>query len=74
MLSLESEVLERHLALFENKSVLLFGDVRDDFARQLQSRAEKVAVFSSYFDYARHHSEVEFGLECGLSAELAVFY
>ncbi|HDV7284213.1 TPA: 16S rRNA (guanine(1207)-N(2))-methyltransferase RsmC [Mannheimia haemolytica] len=74
MLSLESEVLERHLALSEQKSVLLFGDVRDDFARQLQSSAEKVAVFSSYFDYARHHSEAEFGLECGLSAELAVFY
>lgn len=74
MLSLESEVLGRHLALFEQKSVLLFGDIRDDFAQQLQSRAKNVAVFSSYFNYTRHHQNVEFGLECGLSAELAVFY
>lgn len=74
MLSLESEVLERHPALFEQKSVLLFGNIRDHFARQLQSRAKSVAVFSSYFDYTRHHHFAEFGLECKLSAELAVFY
>ncbi|EXI63264.1 MFS transporter [Mannheimia granulomatis] len=73
MLSLESEVLERHLALFEHKSVLLFGDVRDDFAQQLKT-AKNVAVFSSYFDYARHRSNVQFGLECDLKADLAVFY
>ncbi|MFA9489390.1 MULTISPECIES: 16S rRNA (guanine(1207)-N(2))-methyltransferase RsmC [unclassified Mannheimia] len=74
MLSLESEVLERHLALFEQKSVLLFGDVRDNFAQQLQSHTKSIAVFSSYFDYARHHQNVEFGLTCNLPAELAVFY
>lgn len=74
MLSLESEVLERHLALFQQKSVLLFGDVRDDFAHQLQSIAKNVAVFSSYFDYARHNTHAEFGLECHLKADLAVFY
>lgn len=74
MLSLESEVLERHFALFERKSLLFFGDVRDDFALRLQSQAKNVAVFSSYFDYARHHSHVTFGLECDFNAELAVFY
>lgn len=74
MLSLESEVLERHSALFEQKSILLFGNIRDHFAKQLQSRAKSVAVFSSYFDYTRHHHFAEFGLECKLSAELAVFY
>ncbi|MEG9487040.1 16S rRNA (guanine(1207)-N(2))-methyltransferase RsmC [Mannheimia indoligenes] len=73
MLSLESEVLERHLALFEHKSVLLFGDVRDDFVQQLKT-TKSVAVFSSYFDYARHRSNVQFGLECDLKADLAVFY
>ena len=74
MLSLESEVLERHLGLFQNKTVLLFGDVRDHFADRLKSSAKDVAVFSSYFDYARQHSHVEFGLECHLQADLAVFY
>ena len=51
MLSLESEVLERHLGLFENKSVLLFGDVRDRFADVIATSSKSVAVFSSYFDY-----------------------
>lgn len=73
MLSLESEVLERHLALFVNKSILLFGDIRDDFAKRLNS-IKDVAVFSNYFDYARHYSNVQFGLACKLSADLAVFY
>lgn len=74
MLSLESEVLARHLDLFADKSVLLFGDVRDRFADQIQSSAKNVAVFSSYFDYARQSAQVEFGLECQQQAELGVFY
>ncbi|MFK5080850.1 16S rRNA methyltransferase, partial [Glaesserella parasuis] len=52
MLSIESEVLERHLSVFEQKNVLLFGDVRDDFSGLIQPMAKSVAVFSSYFDYA----------------------
>ncbi|QIM63930.1 16S rRNA (guanine(1207)-N(2))-methyltransferase [Pasteurellaceae bacterium Orientalotternb1] len=74
MLSLESEVLTRHLGLFEQKSVLLFGDVRDRFADRIATAAKSVAVFSSYFDYARQHNDVEFGLECQTTAELAAFY
>lgn len=73
MLSLESEVLARHLPLFENKSVLLFGDVRDDFAQTLK-HTKNVTVFSSYFDFARHRPNVLFGLECESRADLAVFY
>ncbi|WP_150538696.1 16S rRNA (guanine(1207)-N(2))-methyltransferase RsmC [Actinobacillus vicugnae] len=74
MLSLESEVLARHLPLFANKSVLLFGDVRDRFADQIKSTAKSVAIFSSYFDYARQYSDVSFGLNCEIRADLAVFY
>ncbi|AUI65144.1 MULTISPECIES: 16S rRNA (guanine(1207)-N(2))-methyltransferase RsmC [Glaesserella] len=74
MLSLESEVLERHLEKFEQKHVLLFGDVRDRFADLIAPSAKSISVFSSYFDYARHYSNVEFGLECHQSADLAVFY
>ncbi|OOH89613.1 16S rRNA (guanine(1207)-N(2))-methyltransferase [Pasteurellaceae bacterium 15-036681] len=74
MLSLESEVLERHLGLFQNKTVLLFGDVRDRFAELIKPKAQSVTVFSSYYDYARLYSHVEFGLECHNQAELAVFY
>ncbi|WGE91325.1 16S rRNA (guanine(1207)-N(2))-methyltransferase RsmC [Actinobacillus genomosp. 1] len=74
MLSLESEVLSRHLPLFANKSILLFGDVRDRFADQIKANAKSVAVFSSYFDYARQYADVSFGLDCEIKAELAVFY
>ncbi|EFL80586.1 16S rRNA (guanine(1207)-N(2))-methyltransferase RsmC [Actinobacillus pleuropneumoniae] len=74
MLSLESEVLTRHLPLFANKSILLFGDVRDRFADQIKANAKSVAVFSSYFDYARQYADVSFGLYCEIKAELAVFY
>ncbi|QLB21180.1 16S rRNA (guanine(1207)-N(2))-methyltransferase [Vespertiliibacter pulmonis] len=74
MLSLESEVLKRHLTLFENKSVLLFGNVRDRFAETLEQNAKSVSVFSSYFDYAHQNAQAEFGLECGKSADLAVFF
>lgn len=73
MLSLESEVLERHLPLFENKSVLLFGDVRDEFAAQLH-HAKSVAVFSSYFDFTHQSTKAEFGLNCEIVADLGVFY
>lgn len=74
MLSLESEVLTRHLPLFANKSILLFGDVRDRFTDHIKSTAKSVAIFSSYFDYARQYTDVSFGLDCEIKAELAVFY
>ncbi|WGE79324.1 16S rRNA (guanine(1207)-N(2))-methyltransferase RsmC [Actinobacillus equuli] len=74
MLSLESEVLSRHLPLFANKSILLFGDIRDRFVDQIKANAKSVAVFSSYFDYARQYTDVSFGLNCEIRAELAVFF
>ena len=74
MITVESEVLERHLSLFENKSVLLFGDVRDRFADTLKSSATDVTIFSSYFDFARQYADVDFGLNCQHQADLAVFY
>lgn len=74
MLSPESEVLERHLALFKNRQLLLFGNVRDDFSQYLSTSARQVQQFSCYFDYARHRAQVEFGIECYARADLAVFY
>ncbi|OOS00278.1 16S rRNA (guanine(1207)-N(2))-methyltransferase [Haemophilus paracuniculus] len=74
MMKLESEVLARHLPLFANKSVLLFGDVRDHFAAEIRPLAKSVAVFSSYFDVARFDPTIEFGIDCHLSADLGVFY
>lgn len=74
MITVESEVLERHLSLFENKSVLLFGDVRDRFADSLKGSATRVTIFSSYFDFARQYVDADFGLSCQHQADLAVFY
>ncbi|MDH2924157.1 16S rRNA m(2)G 1207 methyltransferase [Nicoletella semolina] len=74
MLSLESEVLMRHLDKFNGKNVLLFGYVRDQFCQQIQYNANNVTLFSSYFDYTRHHHNVLFGLECQVNADLGVYY
>lgn len=73
MLSIESEVLARHLPVFEGKSILFFGDVRDDFAQSL-TQARDVHILTNYFDYAHHRQEVEFSLENANQAELGVFY
>ncbi len=73
MLSIESEVLARHLPVFEGKSILFFGDVRDDFAQSL-TQAKEVHVLTNYFDYAHHRQAVEFSLENANQAELGVFY
>ena len=73
MLSIESEVLARHLPVFEGKSILFFGDVRDDFARSL-TQAREVHILTNYFDYAHHRQAVEFSLENANQAELGVFY
>ncbi|MDG6882367.1 Ribosomal RNA small subunit methyltransferase C [Phocoenobacter uteri] len=74
MLSSESEVLSRHLELFENKNVLLFGYMKDQFAQKIRSQAKNVAVFSSYFDFVSQNKGVEFGVECNQQADLGVFY
>ena len=73
MLSIESEVLARHLPVFEGKSILFFGDVRDDFAQSL-TQARDVHILTNYFDYAHHRQAVEFSLENANQAELGVFY
>ncbi len=73
MLSLESEVLARHLPMFEGKSVLFFGNVRDDFAQTLK-QAKSTKTVSQYFDYARSRQTVEFSLENANAADLGVFY
>lgn len=73
MISVESQVLQRHLAFFEGKSVLFAGGIRDDFPSQLMS-AREVSVWSWYFDYAKTQSAVSFSLECPFSATLMVYY
>lgn len=73
MLCVESEVLSRHLPLFSDKSVLLFGDVHDNFKLELR-HASQVQRFSSYFDATHKQADIQFGLECDLNADLAVFY
>lgn len=74
MLSSESEVLSRHLDLFENKNILLFGYMQDQFSRQLNKIAKKVSVFSSYFDFVSQNNQAEFGIRCEIPADLGVFY
>ena len=73
MLTIESEVLARHEHLFDGKSLLFFGHIRDNFASQCKN-ITKVEVVSQYFDYANQHTKVAFSLENHHQADLGIFY
>lgn len=49
MLSLESEVLQRHLDFIKHKSLLFAGAVNDDFAQQLSQQSSSIRLWSCYF-------------------------
>ncbi|WP_424409806.1 16S rRNA (guanine(1207)-N(2))-methyltransferase RsmC [Pasteurella sp. PK-2025] len=72
MISLESQVLQRHPHFFQHKSLLFAGGIHDDFPKQIGS--QQVKVWSGYFDYARQHAEVDFSATCSEQADLLVFY
>nr|WP_314024129.1 16S rRNA (guanine(1207)-N(2))-methyltransferase RsmC [uncultured Haemophilus sp.] len=74
MISLESEVLQRHLPLFSGKSILLAGGINDDFPQTLQKHCQSVQVWSWYFDYAKTQSVVNFEVEFQPQADLIIYY
>ena len=74
MISLESEVLQRHLPLFSGKSILLAGGINDDFPQILQKHCQSVQVWSWYFDYAKTQSAVNFEVEFQPQADLIIYY
>ena len=64
MISLESEVLQRHLPLFSGKSILLAGGINDDFPQILKKHCQSCADLDDwYFDYAKTQSAVNFEVE-----------
>ncbi|GJH42040.1 16S rRNA (guanine(1207)-N(2))-methyltransferase RsmC [Pasteurella canis] len=72
MISLESQVLQRHLTFFDNKSVLFAGGISDDFPQQIN--AKSVKIWSWYFDYTKTQHTVDFCLEIDTQADLVIFY
>ena len=74
MISLESEVLQRHLPLFRGKSVLFAGGINDQFPSQIAPHCSAVSIWSGYFDYARHADAVDFGVEFKGEADLIIYY
>lgn len=72
----ESQLLQRHLDLFENENLLFLGNVQDDFPAQCRTLAKQIKVVSYYFDYVRHaKNPTEFTLETTYQgASLIVFY
>lgn len=77
MISLESQVLERHFSLFRDKTLLFAGGVHDDFPAQIQKTAKAVTVWSWYFDYANglnRKSAVKFSPVFEPQADLIVYY
>ena len=74
MISLESQVLERHLSFFDGKSVLFAGGISDNFPQTLVSKCPSIQIWSCYFDYARTQSAVNFSVEFQGQADLIVYY
>ena len=74
MISLESQVLERHLSFFDGKSVLFAGGISDNFPQTLASKCQSIQIWSCYFDYARTQSAVNFSVEFQGQADLIVYY
>ena len=74
MISLESQVLERHLSFFDGKSVLFAGGISDNFPQTLASKCPSIQIWSGYFDYARTQSAVNFSVEFQGQADLIVYY
>ncbi|AVJ02369.1 16S rRNA (guanine(1207)-N(2))-methyltransferase RsmC [Haemophilus influenzae] len=74
MISLESQVLERHLSFFNGKSVLFAGGISDNFPQTLTSKCQSIQIWSCYFDYARTQSAVNFSVEFQDQADLIVYY
>lgn len=75
MISAESQVLQRHLSLFQDKSILFAGGICDEFP--FDAKAKQVHIWSCYFDFVRKmqpQSAVSFGIECHYFADLLVFY
>lgn len=75
MISLESQVLQRHSHFFQRNSVLFAGGIRDDFPNQ--TAAKKNLIWSCYFDYCAQFSrqeQVQFAVENQHQADLMVFY
>lgn len=74
MISLESQVLERHLSFFDGKSVLFAGGISDNFPQTLASKCPSIQIWSCHFDYARTQSAVNFSVEFQGQADLIVYY
>ncbi len=74
MISLESQVLERHISFFDGKSVLFAGGISDNFPQTLASKCSSIQIWSCYFDYARTQSAVNFSVEFQGQADLIVYY
>ena len=74
MISLESEVLQRHLARFYGKKILFSGALYDQFPQQLSEHCRSVSVWSWYFDYAKNQSAVNFSIKFEPEVDLVVYY
>lgn len=77
MLTVESQVLERHLAQLKGKSLLFAGAIRDQFPAQLQKQPSQaqIDVWSWYFDYVNQMPfKVNFELDYQPKAQLIIFY
>ncbi|WBA08318.1 16S rRNA (guanine(1207)-N(2))-methyltransferase RsmC [Salinivibrio kushneri] len=79
-LTAPSEIAQRHLSLFDNKHILLAGELEDDFAQQLLSHAARVSVFTTHHGYATRMANTDIHVHAGAeytddsAVDLVLFY
>ncbi|MDX1303361.1 16S rRNA (guanine(1207)-N(2))-methyltransferase RsmC [Photobacterium sp.] len=76
-----SQVVARQLAFFEDRKVLVVGELSDAFPLEMTNVAKSVAIFTTNYGYYRsmsHHAQLEchFGaqLEASLDIDMVLIY
>lgn len=75
-ISVESQVLARHMDLLENRTLLFAGGVRDHFPFEIKNIQKSGHIWSWYFDYAKTlpKDSVTFSTNCDKNADVILFY
>jgi 16S rRNA (guanine1207-N2)-methyltransferase len=69
-LTAPSEIAQRHLPLFDNKHLLLAGELEDDFVQQLSQRAASVNVFTTHHGFATRQKKASITVHAGATLDI----
>ena len=64
------EIAQRHLSLFDNKHILLAGELEDVFVQQLSQRTASVIVFTTHHGFATRQKKASITVHAGATLEI----